>query len=193
MIEKCNSFLDCPDHSDEISCDFILFAPSSPYVTRVMQLNVSIEINRILSIDYNEGIFEATFKVKIEWTDERVAFKDLNEDPNQNVLKQRKLYSEDRFTLWTPQLELKTIKETINDGLIYLIWKNQRTEFHRVEGSQCAIIQGKDVVVVKHHTFTGKFPCDFDLKMFPFDVQHCFINMSLIHTQMLKTVRLANS
>ena len=89
MPERCDQLPDCEDRSDEKGCQLIVLnegynkdvAPFS-YVppctdARILpaQVNVSIELFSVMSIDEVDNSIDLKFEIKLEWFDHRLTYK----------------------------------------------------------------------------------------------------------------------
>ena len=193
MKLKCNGFVNCLDGSDEDACDFILYSPHkvTPYAVQQMVINVSVAVNRILDISHGDGLFKVSYQVLVEWQDRRITFKDLNDDPKQNIITHEKF----SYSNWIPALEMFDYSLKLKQSKPQLSLKKIETKKKRSRlsqdytGKNSLVFGGEGVVIAMSQMFSGDFPCDFDLEMFPFDIQRCFINMSLAESQLVDNVR----
>ena len=104
--------MDCPDRSDEISCDKILI--SNSYLKDVppisifendgksipgkVKLNISLTVESILDVDEVKSLMKLKIKLNVTWVDSRLTY--IKMDPkqlNSITLSQKK-------SLWLPHL-----------------------------------------------------------------------------------------
>ena len=100
---RCDENIDCPDGTDEVGCKIVRFPESyNKAVTsnnEKSDLNTSVVIHNILSIDEIEGNIRLTVRLILEWHDSRLTFLDLNTNPDFNVLEDNEFSD-----IWKPEL-----------------------------------------------------------------------------------------
>lgn len=104
--KKCNSITDCHDKSDELDCKFVIVDKSylkdvpplgrEPGV-KPMEVLVSAYVVSIINVDTMDLKFTLDFTITTEWYDDRLQFRDLNEN---HVL--NSVAKEDIKEMWTP-------------------------------------------------------------------------------------------
>jgi hypothetical protein len=114
---KCNENVDCRDGSDEVDCNIISLPENyNKEVTSnndKSDLNMTVHINNILSIDENMGKIRVTLMLILEWYDSRLTFLNLKNISELNVLGEH-----DYNLIWKPKLifvnmEKKDLEESI--------------------------------------------------------------------------------
>ncbi len=112
---KCDSVLDCADGSDEEECSFVVAEDGYdkeqiPSISQEeteeerlspVQVYISVGISSIPDIDASRGRFRSDFRLRLRWHDPRLRFRDLDETPELNDLRET-----DRAILWSPRLEV---------------------------------------------------------------------------------------
>ena len=103
---RCDGIPYCPDRSDEKGCD-ILVADES-YNSAVadlkfknISLRISTEIVSFLMINDVEGKIRLKYRIKIEWKDSRLIYKNLKMDYLKNQLNEA-----EEDSIWKPVLQL---------------------------------------------------------------------------------------
>jgi hypothetical protein len=114
---RCDENTDCQDGTDEVDCTIISLPKNyNKEVTSnnlKSDLNITVEINNILSIDENMGKIRITMRLIMEWCDSRLTFLNLKNISKLNVL------SEYEYSLiWKPKIifvnmEKKDLEESI--------------------------------------------------------------------------------
>ena len=132
MPERCDQLPDCEDRSDEKGCQLIVLnegynkdvAPFS-YVppctdARILpaQVNVSIELFSVMSIDEVDNSIDLKFEIKLEWFDHRLTYNNLKE----NRVFLNKLNTTDLERIWLP---LITYQNTDQFETTRLGWINE--------------------------------------------------------------------
>jgi hypothetical protein len=111
------AFPDCNDGSDEVGCNIVSYHDNyNKEVTsnnEKSDLNTSVEIHNILSIDENRGKIRVTMRLILEWYDSRLTFMNLKIQKEFNVLSDSE-YSR----IWKPRviyvnMETKDTEESL--------------------------------------------------------------------------------
>ena len=112
MDFRCDSWKDCPDHSDEIGCGKLYFnstgtgikvgSPPVPRQGEPLKIKVDTELLEILDIKELEGRFRVKLNVRLQWYDKRLTYQNLREDYSLNMLD-----SEEFESIWFPKVNLE--------------------------------------------------------------------------------------
>jgi hypothetical protein len=114
---RCNENTDCFDGKDEVDCNIINLPQN--YNKEVTSnndtsiVNITVEINNILSIDENMGKIRVNMRLIMEWCDSRLTFLNLKNVSELNVLGDY-----EHNLIWKPKviflnIEKKNLEETI--------------------------------------------------------------------------------
>ena len=112
LNDICNGILDCPDRSDEISCDKILISNSylkdvppislfendGKLIPGKVKLNISLTVESILDVDEVKSLMKLKIKLNVTWEDSRLTYIKMHpKQLNSITLSQKK-------SLWLPSL-----------------------------------------------------------------------------------------
>ena len=86
MELRCDADNDCGD--DEEDCALVNGEQKYRLLTKktLLDLAVSVQVENILDINENDGIFRAKFKITLAWSDKRLTLKNLKNDSTVNEL-----------------------------------------------------------------------------------------------------------
>ena len=86
MELRCDADNDCGD--DEEDCALVNGEQKYRLLTKktLLDLAVSVQVENILDINENDGIFRAKFKITLAWSDKRLTLKNLKIDSTVNEL-----------------------------------------------------------------------------------------------------------
>ncbi|KAF2363380.1 Neurotransmitter-gated ion-channel ligand-binding domain [Trinorchestia longiramus] len=187
LRQRCDLRVDCADTSDEKECKLLdiprgystTIPPSSLSEGDPLRVNLSISITSFPVIKTEELSFEANFKLILSWQDSRLNFLNLKNDRSLNLVP-----SEEAEKIWTPVVFFRNA----NGNLFSNLYKGSRVELIP-EGksygggpelaSEVNIFSGKEGAVEISQLYTAVYSCDFDLLMFPFDAQDCYMLFTL--------------
>ncbi|XP_071537328.1 uncharacterized protein [Panulirus ornatus] len=115
LTHRCSFDSECHDNTDEKDCNLIYtpldyqyhLPPYSPY----LNLDFTISLSKVSSVDLMGQLVEANFKVKLRWRDHRLTFHNLKEDPRLNMLQSQYSYQKVRMRfpkgrVWYPSIKV---------------------------------------------------------------------------------------
>ena len=182
MEERCNNFLDCKDGSDEDSCetliiDQISYRKRMPPISRSkkVHISVSITVKSFTNIDELAMAFKADLNIKLQWRDERIKFKNLAE--NGNFLSHDK-----QDEIWIPRVYFSNTEGNVpianGDSMEVMVFRQGLPEkYDKSELNEGNTYNGAENNLVLTSMLEPKFKCLFELTNFPFDTQHCSIDI----------------
>ena len=140
---------------------------------------VSIALESILAITEMESTIKMQYGVAIAWTDNRLTFYDLHDNPSLNIITKAELR-----TLWLPDLILQNTatKSHINvasDSKIAMVEKRGQSSQNSLDNPyNIAEFDGGQNPFLVFAFQVHEFICDFDMTMYPFDVQTCYMDIN---------------
>ncbi|KAG7155932.1 Neuronal pentraxin-2-like 2 [Homarus americanus] len=188
---NCDTYTNCSDHSDELNCDIIivpsgyseeLFPPSS--TTDPLSIHFLINITSIRT--FNLASFDVAIDAKwhTKWHDSRLTFTNLANNYQNNKVRHLE-------KLWTPELQVtdgtrSLVKGAQVPGDVYVIRRSEPLPDNDQRITEDYAYSGEDNTLMYQQHDTLEFRCHFDLHLYPFDTQKCYLEFSvrdLRHTQ----------
>ena len=184
LNKRCNGFFDCFDESDEDHCEPLwidrdnyrkTFPPAT--YSKKTEIKVTAQINGITNIDQISMNFRGDIKLKLQWRDSRIKFKDLRSEGT--FLTKHWM---DR--IWLPPLILSNTvgnMPILRDESIVVKIIKQGTHFHNnnIDVHEGMLFQGSENDIQLDGQYETTFKCLFELQRFPFDTQNCTINLKI--------------
>ena len=182
--KRCNYIFDCSDRSDEDNCEPLLIDKDSYWkilppalAEQKTEIFVIAAINGISDIDQMSMTFRGNIKLRLLWRDSRIKFRDLG---SYETFLNKKWIEQ----IWLPPLtfsntlgdtpilseDLTDVKILKQGGYVH----NDITDLH--EGT---LFHGNENDFQLQGKYEKTFKCLFELKKFPFDTQHCTMNLKV--------------
>ncbi len=177
---------DCEDSSDEKNCKLVIMdddyqmedAPmnSDSNGTNVFVSFTVFDLNSFHEISMS---YQIKFTITLKWYDSRLIYANLQ---NGTEFK-NKLGKAERDQIWIPQLFISNsldLKFIELDG-ISSITVQQWGSFEMnslTETTEKRLFKGAENALIYRNTYEIELHCDFDLYNYPFDKQHCKIQVS---------------
>jgi hypothetical protein len=151
--------------------------PPTKSITDIVNVTVNFHLAKINYIKELDSSFSAAFKLSIVWTDNRLHFNNLKDTRARNIVGKR-----NREDIWMPSLTFTNTElsqRTIVDDNTEIVVDQQGKGIINSVGEviENLIFTGEKNSLVMSRLYALTFDCDFELQMFPFDVQECDINI----------------
>ena len=186
LKQRCNNLFECSDRSDEDNCEPLLIDNRNYRIILPPELEkkkteifVHVELHGITDIDQISMTFRGDIRLRLQWRDPRLKFKDLGS--NETFLNKHWLDQ-----IWLPPLILSNTIGNVpisrDEPVVVKILKqgpyvhNDITDLH--EGT---LFLGNENDLQLDGEYEHTFKCLFELKRFPFDTQNCSVNIKIPH------------
>ena len=202
MNERCDQNINCDDESDEIDCKMLEM--NKNYNRRIppftfdyeknkkkpIEVAVSITIIKFLKIAEVDHLYKLKFVLQMEWYDYRLQFHNLKPKRSENALT-----VEESKKIWIPSLIFSNTQENdattaTRNTLLTVSKEGNYTRSMPEVVEEINIYKGKENRLTFEMTFTKDFECEYQLSMYPFDMQTCAVNLEVnaLEQQSLKIV-----
>ncbi len=185
---RCDGSFNCPgdDMSDEMDCQKIHFMADTyhkgmpPRQEELKTLvNVSLDLVNIMEINELRQELRCQVRIRMAWTDNRLTFHNLRQDEARNTVEDKQ-----RDSIWLPRLTFPNSVDTLattSDHMSYLsIQRQGLPTANSVEVvNENLVYSGEENPLRLDKMLSMTLACKFDLTMFPFDVQHCPLTISV--------------
>ncbi|KAG7156282.1 Gamma-aminobutyric acid receptor subunit beta-like 9, partial [Homarus americanus] len=180
---RCNLRYDCKDGSDEDNCGIVEVGhgyrrhlpPRGPNDTTLI-ITPSITVARITNVDDMRMTISAEFLISLMWKDDRLTFKHLHSDKETTITKA------DLDLIWRPQYQITPLEGgqvSLLDDFAEVISANNATMPNFNTVNRDVGYPGASNAMISSERYTAILTCDFDLYVYPFDIQVCSINIGL--------------
>ena len=181
---RCNNVYDCYDGSDESVCEPLsthkknyrkTFAPFSG--SNKTNINIRITIGSIQSIDELAMTFSSEVAIFLSWRDERITFR--------NLAKGKTVLSKVWYDqIWLPPLYFSNTKDNkqilSGNSIEVAIIPHGKPTYNKIsELNEANVFKGKENDLELESWNELTFKCNFALWRYPFDVQHCSIDIKI--------------
>ena len=193
MKARCNNVFDCSDASDESVCipfsiDEKSYTNTFPPFTGSNKtiIDIRLDIGSIGDIDELSMTFTSVVKIFLRWRDQRITYRNLVR-PNLAQSKKKELSKVWYDQIWLPPLYFSNTKESIQilsgNSIEVAINPHGQQEGYYVnkisELNEANIFKGEENDLELQSGNELTFKCHFELWRYPFDLQHCSVNVEI--------------
>jgi len=184
--QLCDLSVDCPDRSDEKDCD-ILILPGDyrgekfPILTSREPIELFINVSILAFPDINtlKLNYLVDFVLSMRWVDPRLRYYNLKELYDLNKLPMGTMQR-----IWTPQLSfpnaLQAEGSIVDAGTnMVIIKEGTRMPDDLSVAREAKIYRGEECPISMKKEYFITFSCDFDLTMYPFDSNICYMSFEV--------------
>ena len=138
---------------------------------------------KVIGIQEEENKIDLQFEIILEWYENRFTFNNLKTETAMNVIK-----AERQKYIWLPLVIFYNTdqKETTRLGSnfewsteVNVVRKGNFTRSGLDSVDEVELFRGDENPLVMKQVYTHRFQCKYDLERYPFDIQHCSIEMVL--------------
>ncbi|KAK4307059.1 hypothetical protein Pmani_021151 [Petrolisthes manimaculis] len=183
LTHRCDLKYDCRDNSDELDCQLVSFPegyqkhlpprnPVDPQAGLDITFSLGVESLEVTTLAMT---MEVSYKLQLIWVDSRLQYQNLKMNEALNILDQTTMNN-----LWIPQVSfINTVdnKHTLIDDDTVILVSRLGEAVGRDEAAHAEVDiypGGRDTLRARRKYGTV-FMCDFDLSLYPFDAQLCFM------------------
>ncbi|ROT67194.1 putative glutamate-gated chloride channel isoform X1 [Penaeus vannamei] len=185
MRLRCDMKYDCRDKSDEVRCAIVEFGPQyeqtlparspvNPSGVLLLSADVLIETINIISTDM---IMDASFVLELSWLDSRVTYQNLKATTSLNLIPWHLAQK-----LWAPTIlftntdgNMRTVVDI--DSTLYVDRGSGAFQTDLTRPDVVELYPGSSTILSMSRKYSIQFKCHFDLTLYPFDSQHCYMKL----------------
>ena len=186
---RCDQARNCDDGSDEENCQLVQMrknynkklAPLSwdQKVVYPVSINVSVILEKVLQISESDQEYDLKFTLILEWYDNRLNYYNLKYNQFSNAVS-----NEDISRLWIPSIIFRNTRENDivkadDDVVVTVAREGNFTRSKNDIAEEINIFKGSENRIVFESSYTKSFSCEYQLQMYPFDLQVCTINLEI--------------
>ncbi|XP_076058520.1 uncharacterized protein LOC143035535 [Oratosquilla oratoria] len=183
---RCDLKFDCLDDSDESQCEIVNFPedyrsklPPRPRSNSALPISINVSMDTI-NIDTSTMLTSVSYNLKMSWFDNRLTYNNLKSLTRLNTLA-----SDQVDMLWRPVIgfiNTDEIQHTHVDQDAVTVVIRDDTNFKRdfSNSYEVEIYSGDTNHVSTTRKYSTVYTCNFDLVLYPFDIQSCFLQLKIL-------------
>ncbi|XP_045582905.2 uncharacterized protein [Procambarus clarkii] len=186
---RCDLKYDCLDHSDEAECQLVSqpedyrkdLPPRQGNGVNASSLPITLHVNvESAAVDTTLMTMQLSYKIIKIWIDDRLNYRNLKINDSLNKVDYTSMMS-----LWSPIIAFVNTEghqHTVVDIESSLYLKRQQPP-DRSDNSapgEVDLFPGKRNPLLLSRKYSTTFICDFDLMLYPFDVQFCDMRLQML-------------
>ncbi|ROT80564.1 Gamma-aminobutyric acid receptor subunit theta [Penaeus vannamei] len=182
--KRCDLSLDCSDQSDERECNRV--AVPEGYSNKLPPPNIKGDpvplytlyvVRTIKSLDLPTFRVAIDISVEIKYLDTRLMYRNLQDDRRSNKL-------DNWEDVWTPSLKIVDgtqglIDSTVHNKGVFVFREDKPLRDDDSTIYEDNMYSGSTNMLMFQEEQTIEFSCHFDLVMYPFDQQECYLNVEI--------------
>ncbi|XP_076058656.1 uncharacterized protein LOC143035676 [Oratosquilla oratoria] len=183
---RCDLKFDCLDDSDESQCEIVNFPedyrsklPPRPVSNLALPISINVSMDTI-NIDTTTMLVSVSYNLRMSWFDNRLSYNNLKVLTRLNTLA-----SEQVDVLWRPIIgfiNTDEIQHTHVDQEAVTVIIRDDINFVRdfSNPNEVEIYSGDTNPVSTTRKYSTVYTCNFDLVLYPFDIQSCFLQLKIL-------------
>ena len=189
LSKRCNEISDCDDDSDETNCNLLvinddIYRKEYPSISKnsiLTQVYVNITVVNIDKLDETGTTFSVKIQIQLTWYDSRLKYFNLHE----NMKRGKNVGRIERDHIWIPRLIFSNSLpevQLLNDDLSFLMVRqeSQATLNSENEIIENQIYDGDLNPIIYEKSLDLNLRCNYEFSTYPFDLQCCNIQVSLL-------------
>uniref|UniRef100_A0A0N7Z9T0 C-type lectin domain-containing protein n=1 Tax=Scylla olivacea TaxID=85551 RepID=A0A0N7Z9T0_SCYOL len=177
---RCDLSVDCADQSDEMDCSVVVVPdgysaqlPPPTYKGTSLPIHFTLNITSVRTFDLVSFTIGIDVYIKMQWRDRRLKYNNLLSNMRANKLRRWR-------EVWTPILEMEdgtksAVEIKTHSQAAYAVRATGPLPDDDTTIREDITFSGLDNPLVFQEEATLVFKCYFELMMYPFDRQKCFI------------------
>ncbi|XP_042235984.1 gamma-aminobutyric acid receptor subunit pi-like, partial [Homarus americanus] len=185
FARRCDLKFDCGDKTDESFCDIVNFPgdyrsklPPRPVSDLSLPISVNVSMDTI-NIDTTTMLISVSYNLRMTWFDNRLTYNNLKALTRLNTVSLDQVEQ-----LWRPNvgfINTDDIQHTVVDqGAVTTIIR-EHPHFVRDLSNpyEVEVYRGDTNPVSTTRKYSTVFTCNFDLVLYPFDIQTCSMQLQI--------------
>ncbi|XP_045131153.1 uncharacterized protein LOC123516112 [Portunus trituberculatus] len=184
--KRCDLKFDCEDKTDESFCDIINFPtdyrsklPPRPGSDLALPLSINVSMDTI-NIDTTTMLLSVSYNLRISWHDNRLTYNNLKKLTRLNTISQDQV-----DLLWRPTIGFINTDdiqhtEVDADSVTTIVQDHDHYRLDFSNPYEVRIFRGDTNPISTTRKYSTVFTCFFDLVLYPFDIQNCYIHLQII-------------
>ncbi|XP_047736394.1 glycine receptor subunit alpha-2 [Hyalella azteca] len=183
---RCDLKFDCDDKTDESFCDIVNFPPDyklnlppRPLSNSPLPISINVSIDT-MDINTETMMLSSSYNLRMTWYDNRLSYNNLKQLTRLNTLSKTQVDE-----LWKPLIGFINTDDiqqsAVDEDAITTIIKHTKNFAHNLTNSyEVEIYGGSENPISTTRKYFTIFKCNFDLTLYPFDIQECFIQFKIL-------------
>ncbi|XP_045114123.1 uncharacterized protein LOC123506251 [Portunus trituberculatus] len=184
--KRCDLKFDCKDKTDESFCDIVNFPgdyrsrlPPRPASDEALPIAVSVSMDT-LNIDTTTMLLSVSYNLRMTWLDNRLTYNNLKPLTRLNTVSQEQVAQ-----LWRPQvgfINTDDIQQTkVDEDAVTTVFRQHKVYTPNLANPyEVEIYRGDTNPLSTSRKYFTIYTCNFDLVLYPFDIQKCYLRLQII-------------